>query len=869
MTVPTGPGHNLRSLAFASDGHTAIASSEDDTILRSTDGGQTWSPVNIEAKHPILALSISADGRNAIAVGAHGPILYSGDSGTTWLRASSDISGQLNGIAVSADGRAAVAVGDDGKLASAILRSTDAGATWTSVSSGAGDGLLWKVAIAADGHTALAVDGRGSILRSTDTGANWSTVYVGNQVPLDAIALAADGHTAIAVGIGDTILRSTDAGQTWHRVQQGRSPSPIAWLLVVVGFVTALPAFQRLPERKPELFVQGLAGLFTPDRPLDDKDKDVAGTDALAAQISRFLRNLQTEPPLTVAITGPWGTGKSSVLNRLRQDLRNRAIRPVWFNAWHHQKEENIFAALLQQVRKQAVPPAFSVEGLRVRTRLFRRRVAEKPLSWASGLVVFSFIIALFLPRSGEELGAFFENAAKINLSRLTEAIIKIRLTELFPIGSTLWVIYSAAWGFRDRLKSRGLDPGKLMTSATHATRWTDLGGQLAFHAKFADALKEVTEALGDRRLTIIIDDLDRCRPDQIAEIMEAINFLTNAGHCFVILGIDRRQVLNGIGLAYAAMAKEDAPVETDERTARSRFAENFLRKLIQMEVPVPDFDSGAAARLVAEAGRENGPKTNLTTDHAWRSAAIGGVVVALAFGGYFGGDMVHRTLNPARTGQLIASPTLAVSDQSVSASGQTGTQPMQSTVGTVGQGPNFESREPAPAVTARLLLGIALPLGLLAILALWLQLRRRPFPAVELNSPEFVKALNIWAPAAVEASPSPRELKRFLNQLRFIASVEDPDQRCRNQRSSVWAFIQPDPELVVRLANQGTDPVVEVRARAQDPAHEKRKAYQVALDVATRKGALTPTRRSQAFQESVGWRNLTCPCAPLFSARV
>jgi photosystem II stability/assembly factor-like uncharacterized protein/Cdc6-like AAA superfamily ATPase len=646
VTVPVGPDHNLRSIALASDGRVVIASGEDDTILRSTDGGQTWSPAGTRAKHPILAIAVAADGRNAIAVGAHGPILHSDDAGATWSPASIDILGQLNGVAVTADGRAGIAVGDDGKMAAASLRTFDAGASWTPVSVAAGHGLLWRVAIAADGRTALAVGAGGNILRSADTGANWSSVRAGNQGHLDAIALAADGRTAIAVGIGNTIVRSTDAGQTWQKVLHRRSLAPITWLLLVVGFVTALPAFQPLPSRKRELYVTSLAGLFTPDRPLDDGDEDVAGAETLATQISRFLRNSQTEPPLTIAVTGPWGTGKSSVLNRLRQDLRRREIRPVWFNAWHHQKEENIFAALLQQVRKQAVPPVFSLAGLRVRTRLFRQRVAEKPLCWAGGLVACSFIVALCLPRSSGEWASIFKYLARINLSTLSDAVARTEVKNLFPAAGVIWALYGAVWGFRDRLKSRGLDPGKLMASTVRATRWTDLGGQLAFRTRFAGALKEVTEALGDRRLTIIIDDLDRCRPDQIAEIMETINFLTNAGHCFVILGIDRKQVLNGIGLAYAAMAKEDAPAETDERKARNRFAENYLRKLIQMEVPVPDFDAGAASRLVAEAGRENLQRAIAVTDRAWRIAAVGGVALTLAISGYFGGDMVYRALH-------------------------------------------------------------------------------------------------------------------------------------------------------------------------------------------------------------------------------
>jgi hypothetical protein len=42
--------------------------------------------------------------------------------------------------------------------------------------------------------------------------------------------------------------------------------------------------------------------------------------------LSMFLRNKQTVPPLTVGVTGEWGTGKSSFLNIVTSDLRRYGI---------------------------------------------------------------------------------------------------------------------------------------------------------------------------------------------------------------------------------------------------------------------------------------------------------------------------------------------------------------------------------------------------------------------------------------------------------------------------------------------------------------------------------------------------------------
>ena len=80
---------------------------------------------------------------------------------------------------------------------------------------------LHSVAPLADGKTALAV-GDGTILRSSDAGATWTLIKSGTNAA--SVAVLADGKSALAVGLNgfdDTILRSTDTGATWTLVTWG------------------------------------------------------------------------------------------------------------------------------------------------------------------------------------------------------------------------------------------------------------------------------------------------------------------------------------------------------------------------------------------------------------------------------------------------------------------------------------------------------------------------------------------------------------------------------------------------------------------------------------------------------------------------
>jgi KAP family P-loop domain len=248
------------------------------------------------------------------------------------------------------------------------------------------------------------------------------------------------------------------------------------------------------------------------------------------------------------------------VLSRLRDDLVAGRQRPVWFNAWHRQGEESLFAALMQAVRSEAVPSWWSLVGLDVRMRLLLSRVRTHPIRWllvllllagTAGIIAHAWTLGDI--KTGLHAVASRGDTADKEENRLFTVAWPLAIPALALPLAVLIII----GGLRDRLSSAGLDPGRLLAAAGRATRWRDLGVQLAFRDRFKEALKEVTTALGRRTLTILIDDLDRCRPDQIAEVLEAINFLTDADGCFVAFAYARPQVLAGIGLAHREIAAE------------------------------------------------------------------------------------------------------------------------------------------------------------------------------------------------------------------------------------------------------------------------------------------------------------------------
>jgi len=246
------------------------------------------------------------------------------------------------------------------------------------------------------------------------------------------------------------------------------------------------------------------------------------------------------------------------------------------------------------------------------------------------------FLMAARWPMPAEALLPVHE---LLKADKFAEAGLKLLLALGWPLTIVLAGLLILG-ALRDRLSSAGLDPGRLLAAAGRATRWRDLGVQLAFRDRFREALAEVTTALGRRTLTILIDDLDRCRPDQIAEVLEAINFLTDADGCFVAFAFVRPQVLAGIGLAHREIAAELKGAE-DTPEIRKDYAEDFLRKLIQIEVPVPRFSAPAAERLV-DAASEIGVEPRAV--RAWLPALAALGFLCVVGVGMWSGEKLYST---------------------------------------------------------------------------------------------------------------------------------------------------------------------------------------------------------------------------------
>jgi hypothetical protein len=339
--------------------------------------------------------------------------------------------------------------------------------------------------------------------------------------------------------------------------------------------------------------------------------------DAVAA----FLLHPDTIPPLTMSVEGEWGTGKSSFMRQLKDELErersapqsgtttdianhgnNAAPKPVtfWFNAWRHDKQDAMWATFALSITKQMREQKSFVERIwgdlklavaRIQSHAAWLHVATVSLFWlvfgGGALVVIAFLFTAPPDTRVKVLHDF--SAAKQSASGVfQEAILpilaQITATHYWLAGIFLLIFY-VIWFRKSFGKRLELKLAEYLDKPDYKNRAAFIEG---FHHDF----KRVIQAYAAKnRIFIFIDDLDRCDVPRAAELMQAINLMIgDDDHLVFILGMDREKIAAGITLKFKDLMPflENAP--SNDRSARhaASFGYSYLEKFIQITFRVP-----------------------------------------------------------------------------------------------------------------------------------------------------------------------------------------------------------------------------------------------------------------------------------------
>ena len=188
---------------------TGWAVGHDATILRTRDGGETWTPVHRAPEEELPLLDVwFRDESVGFAVGAYGYFLATRDGGETWTRRTvGEDDFHLNALIPGAGKRRLYIAAEAG----VVYRSDDGGGSWRRMPSPYTGS--WFGGVAPGENEVLLAGLRGHLFRSEDGGESWTRVPTGTAATLTGVARLPSGSIAI-VGLEGSVLVSRDGGRS-------------------------------------------------------------------------------------------------------------------------------------------------------------------------------------------------------------------------------------------------------------------------------------------------------------------------------------------------------------------------------------------------------------------------------------------------------------------------------------------------------------------------------------------------------------------------------------------------------------------------------------------------------------------------------
>ena len=258
---------------------------------------------------------------------------------------------------------------------------------------------------------------------------------------------------------------------------------------------------------------------------------DVLGRAGIVKEISEAAAHC--DPPQVFGVHGDWGLGKTSLMHqvslyltgdcpqqseveiqsardaKMPSGLHQSEVTAVWFEAWRYQEEAVPVVALLQEIRSQ--------------------------LAWHATVM---------------------RQAKKISEVTLRSALVALE----------------------DITKKIGIQASKIQEAGE---KWEkdNLASSLPSHTIREHLTKVINDLLGvrkgqpNRRLVVLIDDLDRCESEAAYRLLEGLKIYMTLPNCVFIIGMNQKIIEDAIG---KKLADDKNP---GMRVSR---ASSYLEKLCQ-----------------------------------------------------------------------------------------------------------------------------------------------------------------------------------------------------------------------------------------------------------------------------------------------
>jgi formylglycine-generating enzyme required for sulfatase activity len=362
-------------------------------------------------------------------------------------------------------------------------------------------------------------------------------------------------------------------------------------------------------------------------------NNDALGFEPYVIAIAEFLLHQQTQPPLTLSVEGEWGSGKSSFMKMLEEYLRKKGGRTVWFNAWRHDKAESVWAAFALSFIKQISTPKNWRDLPRVilghfKLQLLRFNLEKGLFELIKALPVIIFVICASIAIPFILIGYGVEGINELIRATTSQDVFWSKINSVFKLLFTAGGLTLSGAGIFAGIKSLSINFQRLLQNPKNNLikyiEAPDYKKQSAFVEEFHEDFAKIVDAyIGNDRVYVFIDDLDRCEHPKSADLMQAINLMIADDPSVVfILGMDREKVAASLAVKYENILKylpsETTEIDPDILARRSAnkglaYGYTFIEKFVQLPFLVPQPSQSDFERFLTQLATSTPP--NLQPD--------------------------------------------------------------------------------------------------------------------------------------------------------------------------------------------------------------------------------------------------------------
>jgi predicted KAP-like P-loop ATPase len=303
-----------------------------------------------------------------------------------------------------------------------------------------------------------------------------------------------------------------------------------------------------------------------------ETDLDLLGYDKIAEIILEIVKD-QHLRPLTVGVYGDWGAGKSSILSLLNKKVTElphsdaRKIHTIYFNGWLFQGYEDAKSALMETIVTDLAKLQPNLVKVKKLTLSLLKRINWLKVAKVSAGGIMTAVTGIPHPALLGGAVDFLKEAKERFAPDEEDDTTKIEVEKDDP-----WL-----------KEAEDNVPSQIQ----------------AFRKEF----KNLIEASKIDQLIILVDDLDRCLPRSVIDILEAIRlFLFVEGTVFVI-SADERMIEYSV--------REHFP---NLPTGYGDYTKNYLEKLIQIPIRIPTLNKLQTGNYIKFLMLQNYLKNDLAT---------------------------------------------------------------------------------------------------------------------------------------------------------------------------------------------------------------------------------------------------------------